>query len=267
MRFLTLKEVPIKDLAVYRAFPLSSILMLMILTPVIPLLATRGSTNGILWYIVCILVLLWLLGANDLRKAFQSTAWLVAISDKNIYVKWRSYQNVHWGTHDIQILELPLACIDLAREIKRSWQSQDNSEMSRFLELTLRHDTSTQDLAKYLADERSARPGGVPVRKSKWGHFPVSIEPGNRLRVQWRALPSMANCIRCLNSHGVPTPASQSIDILPSVEELARSGNLFTLIENLRTQDPSLTLSQAKSKADALIAQSIFPNPKGPPGT
>lgn len=259
MRFLTLKEVPIKDLAVYRAFPLSSILMLMILTPVIPLLATRGSTNGILWYLVCILILLWLLGANDLRKAFNSTAWLVAISDKNIYVKWRSYQNVHWGTHDIQVLELPFTSIASVREIRRSWQSQDNSEISRFIELTLRLGINTDLLSKHLADERAGRPCGVPVRKSKWGYFPVSLEPGNRLRIQWRALPSMAHCIRCLSSHGVATKASQDINSLPTTEELARSGNLFALIENLRVADPGLTLKQAKDKAEALIAQSSSP--------
>ena len=199
MRFLTLQEVPIKDLAVYRAFPLASWIMLLLCSPAIAFLSTTGSTNGILWYIVCILVLLWLLAANDLRKSFQPTSWLLAFDDTNLYLKWRSYQNVHWGTHDIQVLELPFTSIDEVREIKRSWRSHPNSEISRFLELTLKQGTSTAALAKLLADERAARPGGLPVRKSKWGHFPVSLKPGNCLRVQWRAWPSLARLLQRLN--------------------------------------------------------------------
>ena len=205
MRFLTLQEVPIKDLAVYRAFPLSSGIMLLLLSPAIGFLSTTGSTNGVLWYIVCILALLWLLAVNDLRKAFQPTSWLLAIGDTNLYLKWRSYQNVHWGTQDVQVLELPFTSIASVREIKRSWQSQENSELSRFLEVTLKHGTSTATLAKLLADERAGRPGGLPVKKSKWGHVPVFLEPGNRLRVQWRAWPSLAHCLRRLNLAKAPT--------------------------------------------------------------
>ena len=222
MRFLTPDEVPIKNLTVYRAFPLSSGIMLLLLTPAIPLLATTGSTNGVLWYVVCILTLLWLLAANDLRKAFKPTSWLITS----------------------------------LRAIKRSWQRQDNGEISRSLDLTLRHGISIAALAKHLADERSGRPGGVPVKKSKWGHFPVSLEPGAVLRVQWRAWPSRAHCIRCLNSHGISGTAAQSVYTPPSSEELPRSSNLFALIENLRSQDPSLTLTQATDKAKSLIAQS-----------
>ena len=255
MRVLTPDEVPIKNLTVYRAFPLSSGIMLLLLTPAIPLLATTGSTNGVLWYVVCILTLLWLFAANDLRKAFKPTSWLIAIGDKSIFLKWRSYQNEHWGTHDIQIVEIQFTSIASVRAIKRSWQRQDNGDISRSLDLTLRHGIDIAALAKHLADERVGRPGGVPVKKSKWGHFPVSLEPGAVLRVQWRAWPSRAHCIRCLNSHGISGTVAQSIYTPPSAEELARSSNLFALIENLRSQDPSLTLTQATDKAKSLIAQ------------
>ena len=84
MRFLTLQEVPIKDLAVYRSFPLSSGIMLLLLSPAIGFLSTTGSTNGVLWYIVCILALLWLIAANDLRKSFQPTSWLLAFGETNL---------------------------------------------------------------------------------------------------------------------------------------------------------------------------------------
>lgn len=124
MRFLTPDEVPIKNLTVYRAFPLSSGIMLVLLTPAIPLLATTGSTNGVLWYVVCILTLLWLLAANDLRKAFKPTSWLITS----------------------------------LRAIKRSWQRQDNGEISRSLDLTLRHGISVVALAKYWQTSASAAP-------------------------------------------------------------------------------------------------------------
>ena len=158
MRFLTPDEVPIKDLTVYRAFPLSSGIMLVLLTPAIPLLATTGSTNGVLWYVVCLLTLLWLLAANDLRKAFKPTSWLIAIGDKSMFLKWRSYQNVHWGTHDIQIVEIQFTSIASVRAIKRSWQRQDNGEISRSLDLTLRHGISVVALAKYWQTSASAAP-------------------------------------------------------------------------------------------------------------
>ena len=196
MRFLTPDEVPIKDLTVYRAFPLSSGIMLVLLTPAIPLLATTGRANGVLWYVVCILTLLWLLAANDLRKAFKPTSWLITS----------------------------------LRAIKRSWQRQDNGEISRSLDLTLRHGIGIAALAKHLADERVGRPGGVPVKKSKWRHVPVSLEPGAVLRVQWRAWPK-------------PRP-------LYPLSQLPR------YLRHRSSIDSSLTLTQATDKAKSLIAQS-----------
>ena len=84
MRFLTLQEVPIKDLAVYRSFTLSLGIMLLLLSPAIGFLSTAGSTNGVLWYIVCILALLWHIAAKDLRKSFQPTSWLLAFGETSL---------------------------------------------------------------------------------------------------------------------------------------------------------------------------------------
>ncbi|MCX6612241.1 MAG: hypothetical protein NTW74_15485, partial [Acidobacteria bacterium] len=108
MLFLRLNEVPLEKLTVFRVFPLSSAILVLVLLVSIPALATRTTQKPLLWYVLTILAILLLFGVNDLRKALKPTAWLAALGNGKLYLKWRSYQNAHWGMDDVQVVAIPL---------------------------------------------------------------------------------------------------------------------------------------------------------------
>jgi hypothetical protein len=214
--------------------------------------------------------LFWLIAANDARKALLGTGWLAAFDAQDLFVKWRSYQNAHWGTDDIQVLQLPLAAIRSARVLSRWWTTPDGrhgggrSEPACYVELTLAPDVFLTDLARHLADERAGRPCGRSIGwKGMWGDVPVSIEEGSVLRIRWRAWPTAARFVAALGTHGIATaaPHRDEVDLHaqatePALRQLARTGDVIGLVRTLRSHDRNLSLAAARERATALIDES-----------
>lgn len=284
IRCLKLAEVPLERLRVCRAFPLASILVTA--APVIALVSwvwwthgddpIRGTQqaldavrhgNGLL---LAFGALFWSMAANDVRKALRATGWLAAFDAQSLFVKWRSYQNAHWGTDDVQVVQVPLASLRSARVLSRWWTTPDGrhgggrSEPACYVELTLAADIDVAGLARHLADERAGKPCGRSVGwKGMWGDVPLSVEQDSVLRIRWRARPSAARFVAELAAHGVATaaPERDEVDLHAEVSdaalrELARTGDLFGLVRTLRAHDRGLSLADAKDRASALIADS-----------
>jgi hypothetical protein len=222
------------------------------------------------WWIVFWLGVIWLLLFGTTRKALHPDAWLVRADEEGLFIKWRSFQNVAWGADGLQVVFVPYGLIVAARRHKRRWNSPESRhggirmERNTFLELQL-GEVDTGALRQILANERDGKPGGKKTRKARWGHFPLAVEPGPVLRIEWRATPGLRAMLEVLHQHGVdiaPDASSKSeLQDGASAEELAelaRRGDLMTLIRVLRVSD-DLSLEQARNRAKALIAEADSP--------
>jgi len=104
-----------------------------------------------------------------------------------------------------------------------------------------------------------------PAGTARWGHYPVSLEPENVLRIEWRARPRIAAIIELLRNAGVRIAgeATTKSDILrdateADIAELARRGDLMGLIRVLRVKE-DLSLEDARAHAKLLIADAEVP--------
>jgi len=231
-------------------------------------LAGHGAIPALLaWWVVFWLGLFFLFYANDWRKTLAPGAWLALAADDGVYVKYRSYRNASWSKDDLQVVFVPYRAIASARIDKRTWLTPETrtrdtrSERVTYVELEL-PDADLDELQQRLADERASKPGRSASGASKtWQHFPVSVEPGNVMRIEWRARPGAAAFVACLAAHGVHigTAAATNVDLrkAPSEEqmrELARRGQTIELVHVLRYHS-EMTLVQAKTEAERLIAE------------
>lgn len=277
LRLLALREVPLAGLRVFRVALVSLTLTNLILGAVVIACVWIGWRGGIAftrrdgvpgfiaWWAAAWLGLFWFFFANDLRKALKPSAWLAAAGAEGVYLKWRSYQNLRWGLDDAQVVFIPYRAIAGAQLNRRTWLTPERhpgptrSESYAYVELRLSAFVDGAELGKRLAEERAGRPGGR-VTHTKWGHFPVSLEPDNVLRIEWRARPGAAAFLEFLARHGVFVAAAKksSADLVEHPDdaalqrELARRGDVIGLIRVLR-RNPDLSLEDAKAKAEALI--------------
>jgi hypothetical protein len=86
------------------------------------------------------------------------------------------------------------------------------------------------------------------------------VEPGDVLRIEWRARPSAAAFVDALAAHAVTVESKVTTrsDLrhpdAAQIEELARRGNVIDLIRVLR-QDANMRLEDAKAEAERLIKE------------
>ena len=220
----------------------------------------------LLWWVLLWFGLFFLFYGNDWRKALRPSAWLVVAASEGVYIKYRSYRNAAWGDQDLQVVFVPYRVIATARVDKRTWLTpvsqtrKTRSEQIAYVELEL-VDVDLSELVQKLADERAGKPGRSERGTKTWRHFPLSVEPENILRIEWRARPSTRAFTEELAGHGV-TVTSQTkteADLVnnPSEEqirELARRGQVIDLIRVLRVNG-DMTLAQAKNEAERMIAE------------
>ena len=182
-----------------------------------------------------------------------------------MYIKFRSYRNLSWNQDAPQVVFVPYQVIESARIDRHTWltpesQSRDTrSERLTFVELELA-DMDLSELEQRLADERTGKPGRSAGGTKTWRHFPVSVEAGNVVRVEWRALPGAAAFVECLAAHGVliAEAATTTSDLRNApdedqLQELARRGQTLDLIRVLRFNS-DMALTEAKAEAERLIA-------------
>ena len=216
------------------------------------------------WWCVFWLGGFWLLLIHSAIKTRHADAWLVRVGNNGLYVKWRSYQNVAHGRDGLQVVFIPFARIAAARAHKKSWTTPDHMSgggrevRHRFLELRMVNWLGLDALRRCLDDERSGR---LKRSKGVWHHYPVSIEGNDVLRIEWDARPGIAVLLDDLKAVGVRidqelrTEADLTGDSNNNDElsELARRGDLMSLVRVLRARDKSLDLLQAREKAMAMI--------------
>lgn len=273
MKLLTLDEATAGHPRVYRVSVLSQWLSVLILGGINVALLWFGWSGRAGWDLMDYLIawtlfwlgLFWSLMVNDLRKALSPAGWLAALDGDGLFIKWRSYQNIGWGTDGPQVAFIPWREIRQARRLDKSWITHDaeghqRHEKRRYVELEVTRRVSLDELRGILANERDGRPGGSKM-KTKWGHFPVSIEGESTIRVEWRARPSITRFIEDLRwSVSIDEPARATNDSTvadvtdATLQELARRGDVLELITAIRARD-DVSLTEARSLAQAMIAE------------
>lgn len=223
--------------------------------------AGGGAPAWLAWWTAPWLGLFGLLALDDLRKASSPDAWVAIAASDGLWLQCRSYRNLHLGTDDKQLLRLSYGDITGAREHRRSWTTADDArgaartgERRVFIELDLGA-TDTGALRELLARERT-----LPAGRGRWNHFPVTLEPGNRLRVEWRARPGPRLLLDLLRRRGVRIEAPRRSDAdlgigagPEAMTELARRGDLLALVQLLRVHE-GLDLEAAKRRGEEMIA-------------
>ena len=231
------------------------------------LLGNHGAIPALLaWWVAFWLGLFFVFYANDWRKTLSRGAWLALAAADGVHIKYRSYRNVVWGNNDPQVVFVPYAAIARARIDRRAWLTPETQTRATrtarctYVELDL-VGVDLAELTQRLADERAGKPGRSTRGTKIWRHFPVSVEPGDVLRIEWRARPSATVFMECLATYGVKIEAqvatTADLGQNPSQErihELARRGDVIELVRVLR-HNSDMTLTEARAEAERLITQ------------
>lgn len=282
VRLLSLDEVPAHTVRVYHVAFRAQIIIVLVLAALVVFCSyawwvggvtfTRGDgmPAGLGAWIAVWCGLFLLLYANDLRKALSPRAWLVQLADDGVYIKFQSYQNVQ--RDGPQVVYVPFRDIRSARAMDKTWvtQSLRTSRTNRphtarqaCAELVINAAVSLDDISHALARERSgaldiAGPSG---NRGVWRHYPVSVEPGNIVRIEWRARPSVSDFLEYLAVRvRMADRVESTTDTLhapanDALREMARRGDILELTRAIRACDGG-SLYDARKKAEQLIAES-----------
>lgn len=273
IRLLTLAQVPQHAAVECRpVFPwLSVVLLAAFVAGCIVLALAYGA--WLAWWPALVLGAFLALILHRDRAIRHPAAWLLRADDEGLYIKWRSYQNIHRGSAGLQLVFVPYARIASARAHKKSWLTSESRHGGAtevrysFLELTLCNDFGTDDLAAQLAAERGQRAD----ERGTYRHYPLSLEDGAVLRIEWNVHPGIDVVLSLLQSRGIDIAdaARSQADLSLSqrcadddteLAQLAGRGELMALVRILRTRE-KLSLAEAKARADAMGAQARRSHP------
>lgn len=276
LRLLTLDEVPSNTVRTYRVAYRAQLIIVCVLAAIVAfclylawIVFSEPSGHRFLGAVALGWMVLWLglflvIYGNDLRKALRPTAWLAQVAEEGVYIKLRTYQNTL--TEGTQVLYVPFHALRAARELSKTWlrpaERGTSTAKQTCAELILDRAVSLDELSAWLAAERSqALPGNRPpgVRVT-WRHYPVSVEPEQIVRVEWRARPSVTDFLEHIAVRvRMADPAESTTDAVhapddDALRELARRGDIMTLTSAIHARDQG-TLAEAQAAAERMIAE------------
>lgn len=274
LRLLPLGEVPHNVVRTYRIAVRARAAVVIVLAgmdlwalgAVASALVTTGSgmAAGIAaWGVLWLSILLLAFGA-DLRRALDRAAWVVQLTDDGIFVKLRSYK--YPATTGAMALFVPYRALRSARRYERLWITDDadgetTRRRQRCAELVLDPALSLDALIAHLAQERAGfafRPGRISVR-TFFRHFPVTVEPGHVVRIEWRARPSLTDLLQHVGAFArIGAPVALTSDLRrhaddDTLRDFARQGDVIALTVAIR-QRRGGTLAEARARAERYLA-------------
>ncbi|MBM3760660.1 MAG: hypothetical protein FJW36_10485 [Acidobacteria bacterium] len=196
MRFLRADEVPLGSLMVYRISPTGPIVNCLLYLPMMGMLSWQALRLPWVWIVVGFLLLIEIYTIRQVRDCFGPQAWLVAIGNGSMSLKWRPYQNTHLPPDDLQVAKVELSRFAGAQRISRWTLSEHSAHFDDCVELTFSSSLNPRPLGDHLLDEQN--------KGSTRGQFPMILHSGNVLRVQWQCRPGVREFLRVLESHEIP---------------------------------------------------------------
>lgn len=207
----------------------------------------RAQGNPFAYYIAALLfAFLWIYEAMLLAR-FRPTNWLVRVTNRGLYIKFRSYLNHHFPEGDPTAVFIPFREMRLTRVVRELQQVPDTDgrgTMTRrrtVVEIELKDDAP--EIEQVLAAERSAE---APKQgrwygsgAGKYRHYPVRMATPRIIALEWGVVPRAAEFLSVMAVH-TPVEASETVrdyTALGALKQHAQESRLLELTENGRLMD------------------------------
>lgn len=182
------------DDAVFRESRLGRALAALLVTTLVvafAALAWKGILPGVLlWFSEPVLVLYGLVLWGSLLRATGESNWVLRVSDRGVYVKFRSYLHMGLPSNDRTVIFLE-PCDLAAVTSHHVWLDVPDvnalgQESVNHLDFTLAPHVRVEPLRQHLSGEHQAVHWAWLTR-SAWRYFPVKLIGDNVLRIDWRS--------------------------------------------------------------------------------
>jgi ribosomal protein L7/L12 len=203
--------------------------------------------NPFAYYIAALLlVFLWIYQTMVIAR-FLPTNWLVRVTDRGLYIKFRSYLNHHFPESDATVVYVPFRDVRLTtvvRELQEVPDSDGRGTSTRrrtVVEIELKDDVP--EIGKALASERRAEAPKVArwygSTAGKYRHYPVSMPTPRIIAVEWGVKPRAPVFLSVMAVHA-PVAASETTrdyTALGALKQHEQESRLLELMEQGQVVD------------------------------
>ena len=207
-------------------------------------------------YLIFATVLFFLLLFRKLITArFQPTNWLVRLTDNGLFIKFRSYLNVHFPDQEPTVVFLPHSEIISARYIVEKQEVPDHDDNNRPTTTTKTNKLVELELAgdmklfaeALLREQRYAIDGKLPFKmSSRYHHLPVRLPSDDRLHIEWAVVPNAQTFLDALTRHTLVRPTETTSKDFVNLEELGREEQESRLLELTASGDKIAAIAMAR---------------------
>jgi hypothetical protein len=130
-----------------------------------------------------------LLAFRTFRASLRPESWRFAWTRDRLFIRFRSFQNYNFDPDTPSVVVIAHGDVDAVRPFKRKLATHDDdggwngSVTTRALEIKLKKRVDTAPLRDALSEEAKRR----SAKRSRFFHYPVTLEDGGVLRVEMRS--------------------------------------------------------------------------------
>jgi hypothetical protein len=198
----------------------------------------RMQDNPFAYYIAALLfAFLWIYQTMVIAR-FRPTNWLVRVTDRGLYVKFRSYLNHHFPEGDPTVVYIPFRDMRLTRAVREVQAVPDTdgrgtlTSRRTVVEIELKDDAPEVDRA--LAAERRAEAPKVArwygSSTGKYRHYPVRMAAPRTIAIEWGVLPRAARFLAAMAVHA-PVESAEVVRDFTALGALQRHEQESRLLE------------------------------------
>ena len=200
--------------------------------------------NPFAYYLAALVfVFLWIYQSMVLAR-FRSTNWLARVTDRGLYVKFRSYLNHHFPDGDPTVIYIPFREMSLTRVVRELLKTTDtdgsgsNFRRRTVIEIELKDDAP--EIERALAAERNA-PAAKIARwygnsAGRYRHYPVRMATQRIVAIEWGVTPRPATFLGMMAVH-TPVEASEITRDYTALGGLTRDEQESRLLELIEAGD------------------------------
>ncbi len=206
------------------------------------LAAGRIWDNPFAYYIaVLIFVFLWIYQTHVVAR-FRDSNWLVRITDRGLYLKFRSYLNHHFPVDDRTVVYIPFNAMRTTRHVREMQEVPDPDGRGTAKRTRTIVEIELKEIALHieqaLADERRAEPPKQQrwygSTSGKYRHHPVRMATPQTVAIEWGVRPGVAPFLSAMAVHTPVESAEVTRDytVLGNLQREEQESRLLELAEN-----------------------------------
>lgn len=202
----------------------------------------RVQGNPFAYYIAALVfVFLWIYEALVLAR-FRPTNWLVRVTDRGLYIKFRSYLNHHFPEGDHTVVYIPFREMRLTRLVRELQEVPDMDGRGAttcrrtLVEIELKDDAP--EIEQALSAERRAEAPKVGrwygSSAGKYRHYPVRMATPRIVALEWGVVPRAPAFLSVMAVHTPVETAEITRDYraLGAMKQHEQESRLLELTEN-----------------------------------